>query len=71
MDRETLAWALVLSVGPGVGITGFVTYVTAGGPVEPLAVGVGGATALVIFAVVAYASSVGSADEEREGGRLP
>ena len=66
MDRETLLWALVFSVPPGVGIVGFATYVIADGVLEPLAVVAGSATTLVIFSVVAFAVSSGSADESRK-----
>lgn len=71
MDRETLLWALVFSLAPGIGITGFATYVIADGLVEPIALLAGAATSVVLFALVAYAGTFGSADEEREGGTLP
>ena len=66
MNRESLFWALVFSVPPGVGIVGFATYVMAGDALEPLAVVAGAATTLVIFSVFAYATGSGSADEDRE-----
>lgn len=67
MNRESLFWALVFSVPPGVGIVGFATYVMAGDALEPLAIVAGAATTLVIFSVIAFAVSSGSANEEREG----
>lgn len=66
MNRETLFWALVFSVPPGVGIVGFAAYVIGRSFLDPLAVAAGAATTLVIFSVVAFAVSSGSADEDRE-----
>lgn len=70
MNRETLFWALVFSVPPGVGIVGFATFVLGSGAVDPLAIAAGAATTLAIFAVFALAVASGSADEERgdDGG---
>lgn len=68
MDRERLAWALVFSVPPGVGIVGFAAHVMNQGVLNPVAVGAGALTTLVIFSIVAYAASVGSADESRGDG---
>lgn len=68
MDRETFAWALVFSVPPGVGIAGFAAFVIGRGEFDPMAILAGFGTTLVIFVIVAYAFSVGSADEDREGG---
>ena len=71
MDRETLFWALVFSLAPGVGITGFATYLVADGVLEPMAIVAGAATTLVLFTLVAYAGSVGSPEgEESEDGTL-
>lgn len=66
MDRETVLWALVFSVPPGVGITGFAAFVIGRGFLDPLAVVAGLVTTLVLFALVAFMGTYGSADEERD-----
>ena len=65
MDRETLAWALVFSVPVAIGITGYTAFVLRGDAINALSVLVGAAVGLVLFALVAYAGSGGSADERR------
>lgn len=64
---EKIGYALLLSVPPGVGVTGFVATRTAGGDLTPLALGAGGLTALVIFLVVVLIAFTGP----EEGDRRP
>lgn len=65
MNREALAWALVFSVPVGVGITGYAAHVIRQDVINPLAILSGVAATLVIFAIMAFAFSRGSPDEER------
>jgi hypothetical protein len=67
MERERLAWVLLLSVPPAVGIAGFVTYVIRGDPLEPVALAIGLLTFLVLFGIIGFATVAGSADESRRG----
>ena len=69
MDREALAWALLLSVPVGVGITGYAAHVIREDVINPLSILTGLAATVVIFAIMAYAFSRGSADEEYVGDR--
>ncbi len=60
-SRATVGWALLLSVPPGVGVTGYATMVIGEGLVEPMALVAGGLTAGVIFALVVASRATGSA----------
>lgn len=61
---EKLGYALLLSVPPGIGVTGFVATRTARGNLTPGALGAGVLTALLIFLVVVLIAFTGP-DESR------
>lgn len=63
LSREALGWALLFSVPPGVGVTGYVTMVIERGPVDPVAVAVGAVTTLAIFTLVLGVQLTGSAQD--------
>lgn len=56
---EKLGYALLLSVPPGIGVTGFVATRTARGNLTPGALGAGVLTALLIFLVVVLIAFTG------------
>lgn len=62
-SRTEIGWALLFSVPPGVGVTGYTTMVIGRGPLDPVAVATGGFTALVIFMLVLGAQLTGSAED--------
>jgi hypothetical protein len=70
MDREALAYALLFSVPPAVGMTGFSVMATSGGLINPVAALVGAATFGIIFAFVYVAATRGQADESRSPGTI-
>jgi hypothetical protein len=70
MNREALAYALLFSVPPGIGMTGFSVMATTGGLINPVALLVGFATAGIIFSFVYVAATRGQADESRSPGAL-
>jgi len=70
MDREALAYALLFSVPPGIGMTGFSVMATSGGLINPVAALIGVATFGAIFAFVYVAATRGQADESRAPGTL-
>ena len=70
MDREALVWALVLSVPMGVGITGYSAHIIRRGVFDPLALLAGLGTTVLLFVLVVYAGSRGSADEGRGEGSM-
>lgn len=61
LSRRAVGWALLFSVPPGVGVTGFVTAVIGQNTVEPMAVLAGATTAVLLFALVLLAQATGSA----------
>lgn len=69
LGREELGFALLLSVPPGVGITGFAAAVLEGGAVTPLAVAAGFVTWLALFVLVVGSVVIGPDDppEAAEG----
>lgn len=70
MNREALAYALLFSVPPGIGMTGFSVMATSGGLINPVAALIGAATFGIIFAFVYVAATRGQADESRAPGTL-
>lgn len=61
-SRAAIGWALLFSVPPGIGVTGYASMLMGGQLVEPRAMVVGGLVAGTIFALV-YASQItGSAE---------
>lgn len=70
MHREALAYALLFSLPPGIGMTGFSVMATGGGVLNPVAIGIGVVTTAIIFTFVYVAASRGSADETRTPGSL-
>lgn len=61
-SRAAVGWALLFSVPPAVGVTGYATMVIGRGPVDPVAVVAGGLTFAVVFALVLGSQLTGSAD---------
>jgi hypothetical protein len=70
MNREALAYALLFSVPPGIGMTGFSVMATSGGLINPVAALVGVATFGIIFTFVYLAATRGQADEGRSPGTM-
>ena len=70
MHREGLAYGLLFSVPPAIGMTGFSVMATGGGLINPVAALVGAATFGIIFTFVYVAASRGSADESRSPGTI-
>ena len=70
MNREALAYALLFSIPPGIGMTGFSVMATSGGLINPVAALVGAATFGVIFAFVYVAATRGQANENRSPGTI-
>jgi hypothetical protein len=66
VTRETVGFALLLSVPPGVGVGKFVSEVT-GAAVTPTGVAAGAATTLGLFAFVVVAASVGENARDERG----
>ena len=64
VTRAAVGWALLFSVPPGLGVTGYASMLIGGRLVEPTAVAIGTVTAGVIFAVVLGAQLSGSAQPE-------
>ena len=64
VSRAAVGWALLFSVPPGIGVTGYASMLMAGRLVEPMAVATGGLVAAVIFALVLGAQLTGSAEPE-------
>lgn len=60
---EKLGYALLFSVPPGIGVTGFVATRTAKGDLTLFAVGAGTLTALVIFLFVVLIAFTGPEKE--------
>jgi len=63
--KEKLGYALLLSVPPGIGVTGFVATRTAQGDLTLFSLGAGFLTTLVIFLVVVLIAFTGP-DEEAD-----
>lgn len=63
-SREAVGWALLFSVPPGVGVTGYTAMVVGEGLVGPMSVLAGGATAGVIFVVVLASQLTGAPEPE-------
>lgn len=61
---EKIGYALLFSVPPGVGVTGFLATRTAKGDLTPLAVGGGFLTALAIFLLVVLIAFTGPDESE-------
>lgn len=70
MDREALGYALLFSVPPGIGMTGFSVMATTGGLLNPLALAIGFITTAIIFGFVYVAATRGQADESRVPGGI-
>jgi hypothetical protein len=58
--RVAAGWALLFSVPPAVGVTGYASMVIGEQLVEPMALAAGGLTAAVIFALVFASQATGS-----------
>lgn len=63
---EKIGYAILFSVPPGVGVTGFVSTRTAQGDLTPLSVGAGSLTALAIFLLVVLIAFTGPEEEMEE-----
>jgi len=70
MDRQALAYALLFSVPPAIGMTGFSVMATTGGLINPVAALIGVATWVIIFAFVYVAATRGQPDESRSPGAM-
>ncbi len=66
MNRTHLGYALLLSIPPGLGVTGFATHAIGEGPVAPMAIVAGVLVTVVVFALVVGGVAVGSPDPDRE-----
>lgn len=62
-SREAVGWAVLFSVPPGVGVTGYATMVVGRGPLDPVAIATGALTTVVVFALVLGAQLTGSAQD--------
>lgn len=62
-SRSALGWALLFSVPPATGVTGYVSMTIGESFVEPMALVAGGLTGAVIFALVLGSQATGSAQE--------
>lgn len=66
-DRRALGYALLFSVPPGLGVTGFTTNATGGGLYTTPALVAGAATWAIIFGLVMTAVAFGPDEEDGEG----
>lgn len=70
MNREALAYALLFSVPPAIGMTGFSVMATSGGLINPIAALIGVVTGTIIFSFVYVAATRGQANESRSPGAM-
>ena len=63
LSRTAVGWALLFSVPPAVGVTGYAAMVAGEGGVGPTALMTGALVGGVIFALVLGSQQVGSAEE--------
>lgn len=68
--RTAVGWALLFSVPPGVGVTGYAAMVAGGGTVGSTALATGGLAFAVIFLLVLGSQQVGSAEPADERERI-
>ena len=66
MDRRIIAWALLFSVPPAIGLTGFLTVMLGDGPVNPMGALVGAGLGLVLFLLVVVGAGRGATDIDGE-----
>lgn len=69
--RETIGFALILSVPPGVGVTAAVSLRTAEGTLTPLALGAGVLTFAGLFLLITVGASTGSTEADTTGESEP
>lgn len=62
-SRTAVGWALLFSVPPAVGVTGYASIVIGRGTVDPMAIAAGGLTFGVVFALVLGSQLTGSPEE--------
>ena len=70
LSRTAVGWALLFSVPPGVGVTGYAAMVAGEGSVGPTALATGGLTFAVVFLLVLGSQAVGSAEPAAERERV-